>query len=977
MIELKNITKVYRTGISSVKALDGVSLTLPEKGMVFILGKSGCGKSTMLNILGGLDRPTSGEIVIKGRSAKNFKNADFDSYRNTFVGFIFQEYNVLPEFSVKQNVLLASELQNNRKGVSSLGEIMETVELKGLEARKPNTLSGGQKQRVAIARALIKNPEIILADEPTGALDSLTGRAVLDTLRKLSANKLVVVVSHDREFAENYADRIIELHDGKIVADRTRYESSEKLTEKVTLDDDGIHLTKEADEDLLATLNELLKNKKTVTVTLEEDGYIHRGGYIETDTEAIEKKTYTPEESAFIRSKFPLKYAIRMGASSMKCKPFWLIMTIILTTFALTAFGFFLSLMTYNSTKVLSTTLKSSELTALAFAKYDFEKVDDGIFSYVLQNQKAGTADEAKEFFGGGAEAILPVYTYSSSTVYGGNNFLISYYGGGFSYTIDNLRLTNDRLYYPGSYGSDYCGCIYGFTPATEKDLAPFGCKLLTGKMPEKENEVLISRLIAEAFVANGYFSFDSYETTSLRSVEELLGKTLTVANIELTVCGIFDCPMPEKKYDRLLEVKNIEELPYNEQEELNDLSSYLQNTLYPASPSTLLVVSDKFADAYGTSIILNKGIGQNFEMRFGGDETNAFYPYAAYQPFETVDKESVLFADKNKTSLAKGEMLIPVNDLTSLCWETARSNHENDYKDYTPEEGKAIENAINEEFADIGIDETLLYYGTREEMLDEIGKMLTYLKNNGRDLSRITLAGNYYDPEQSTVVENLAVVGYYTDPSTSELFVFEKSDFEIFYGGSIERASDLFDCFYVPKTADTCQRLSAENERKKDTPSSAFMLYQNRIAQDVAEYTSIIDICSTVFFWIGVVLAIFASLLLFSFIIMSINNKKKDIGILRALGARTVDVFKVFCSESILIVLICFVLSATFSALLVNLLDLFLISRFNLASVLFYYGPLQALAILALGIVVAVVSTILPVVHNSKKPPVDAIRAL
>ena len=153
MIELRNISKIYRTGgTKTVKALDDVSLILPEKGMVFILGKSGCGKSTMLNILGGLDRPTSGEIVIRGRSGKNFKASDFDSYRNTFVGFIFQEYNVLPEFTVKQNVLLASELQNNRAGVSSLDEVMETVELKGLEARKPNTLSGGQKQRVAMRR---------------------------------------------------------------------------------------------------------------------------------------------------------------------------------------------------------------------------------------------------------------------------------------------------------------------------------------------------------------------------------------------------------------------------------------------------------------------------------------------------------------------------------------------------------------------------------------------------------------------------------------------------------------------------------------------------------------------------------------------------------------------------------------------------------------------------------------------------------
>ena len=225
MLEVKNLKKVYKTKNDVVTdALDGVSIQFPEKGLVFLLGKSGSGKSTLLNVCGGLDAPTEGEIIVKGRSSKDFTQSDFDSYRNTFVGFIFQEYNILDEFSVEDNIALALELQGKPKDKEAIDKLLKDVDLDGFAKRKPNTLSGGQKQRIAIARALIKSPEIIMADEPTGALDSATGKQVFETLKKLSRDKLIVVVSHDRDFAEEYGDRIIELKDGKILSDVTKTE---------------------------------------------------------------------------------------------------------------------------------------------------------------------------------------------------------------------------------------------------------------------------------------------------------------------------------------------------------------------------------------------------------------------------------------------------------------------------------------------------------------------------------------------------------------------------------------------------------------------------------------------------------------------------------------------------------------------------------------------------------------------------------
>ncbi|MCQ2478868.1 MAG: ABC transporter ATP-binding protein, partial [Clostridia bacterium] len=233
MLEVINLTKIYKQkkGGVDVAALNGITLNFPNTGMVFLLGKSGSGKSTLLNVCGGLDSPTEGEIIVKGKSSKTFSGGDFDSYRNTYVGFIFQEYNILNEFTVEDNVALALELQGKPKDKQVISKLLEEVDLTGYANRKPNTLSGGQKQRIAIARALVKNPEIIMADEPTGALDSATGKQVFDTLKKLSKTKLVIVVSHDRDFAEYYADRIIELKDGQVLSDVTKtYDKSEELS---------------------------------------------------------------------------------------------------------------------------------------------------------------------------------------------------------------------------------------------------------------------------------------------------------------------------------------------------------------------------------------------------------------------------------------------------------------------------------------------------------------------------------------------------------------------------------------------------------------------------------------------------------------------------------------------------------------------------------------------------------------------------
>lgn len=226
MLQLNNITKDYISGDTVVNALKGISISFREHEFVSILGQSGCGKTTMLNIIGGLDRYSDGDLIIGGRSTKEFKDKDWDSYRNHKIGFIFQSYNLIPHQTVLSNVELALTLSGVSK-TERRKRAVEALEMVGLGDqinKKPNQMSGGQMQRVAIARALVNDPDIILADEPTGALDSETSVQVMDILKKISDNKLIIMVTHNAELAEQYSSRIIRLLDGKVTDDTAPYE---------------------------------------------------------------------------------------------------------------------------------------------------------------------------------------------------------------------------------------------------------------------------------------------------------------------------------------------------------------------------------------------------------------------------------------------------------------------------------------------------------------------------------------------------------------------------------------------------------------------------------------------------------------------------------------------------------------------------------------------------------------------------------
>lgn len=276
MLQLKNIKKVYKTAGSEVHALKGVTLNFRRNEFVSVLGASGCGKTTLLNIIGGLDHYTSGDLIICGKSTKNYKDRDWDVYRNHRIGFVFQSYNLIPHQTVLGNVELSlmiagvSKLERRRRAKEALIKVGLQSEL----YKRPNQLSGGQMQRVAIARALVNNPEILLADEPTGALDTTTSIQIMELIREIAGERLVIMVTHNPEIAEQYSTRIVRLQDGLVISDSNPYagENADKKT-------------------ALVQVHEMPENAKYTTRKAQENVYCpHCGAKVDENKAKTDEK---------------------------------------------------------------------------------------------------------------------------------------------------------------------------------------------------------------------------------------------------------------------------------------------------------------------------------------------------------------------------------------------------------------------------------------------------------------------------------------------------------------------------------------------------------------------------------------------------------------------------------------------------------------------------------------------------------------
>lgn len=909
MLEIRNLSKIYKPkkGVPVI-ALKNVNLKLSDTGMVFLLGKSGSGKSTLLNLLGGLDRYDGGEIIINGVSSKNFKQSHFDSYRNTYVGFIFQEYNILDEFNVGENIAIALKLQGKKVNDEVINDILSQVDLDGYGNRKPNELSGGQKQRVAIARALVKNPEIIMADEPTGALDSNTGKQVLDTLKKLSSEKLVIVVSHDRDFAENYADRIIELADGEVINDITLDTASSKDTaqENITFSENsvtvksGYHLN---DEDL-KRINEYIDRIKNndLKITVNE-----RKNHVFEPTDEGSIVVDKGKVFKLIKSKLPLKSAFKMGAGGLKHKKFRLAITILLSCIAFGLFGLADTFAAYNHIKVCTNSIYDSGIDYAAVVKsrqygerwYDYNNY---LSDADINNIKSNTGLSLNGVF-------LPRGADLS-----------------FNMNINPEVKTSDtehEIYQP--YFS-------GYTEINIQKLNEFGYSLVAGKLPDgNKNDVVVSDYIFEVFkktqYTDGTIGKDSKGNEAViyndvNNYSDLLNKIITVNNIKYTIVGIVDTNFDISRYESLIEKKD----DISSAQQIIDYA--LINEFYAHKGNSLVSMMmvgegaiDKLIFAEAPIYDINKGY-----LWFRGDQFSIDPTYIT--TLDKVDVADVVWINDKKTKLGEKE-IIAFEDCIEV-WD--------------------VENAVKKEDGSIDYIKSL-----RKNNSVNISKNM-FASDEYVDEAGYTVVGVIEKNEKYSKFNRTAVV---SNKILNEFSNTDDGKYTSAIGAMPESQDDIKALVSYCYNGDNNIRYPLQN-------AATFEL--DMISEELKEFAK-------VFLYIGLGFALFAAVMLANFISTSISYKKQEIGILRAIGSRSNDVFRIFFSESFIIAMINFILSSVGVFVVTQILNEIVRKNAGILITFLTFGPRQVILLLLVSIFVAFVASYIPVKRIASKKPIDAIR--
>lgn len=910
MLKLQNIIKIYKSKKGeSIKAINNVSLDFAKTGMTFILGKSGSGKSTLLNVIGGLDKYDDGDLIIKGKSTKNLKQNDFDSYRNTLVGFIFQEYNLLEDLSVFENIELALELQGKKVAKTEVEKILIDVDLEGYGNRQINELSGGQKQRVAIARALVKNPEIIMADEPTGALDSETSIQVLNILKKLSKSRLVIVVSHEREFAEKYADRVIELKDGVVISDT-------------------------------------IKGDKNTNIVKEE---------------------YIP-----IKSKLPLKPALKVAASSLKQRRLRLLLSIILSSISFALFGLADSFGSYKQDKAAINSMIDANITYASFSKIEEVISNDGDEYTTTRDLKFSDA-EIINFNNISSELnFVPVVTKFEYKL-----IIKDYYK-------DQNALSNGLIYYNSGY-------ITGLSRMSNEILTLYNYQLF-GLLPQNNKQVTITKFQYNNFKELGLIQIDEFNNERIivfNNELEFLNHQpkILIGSDEFEIVGIVDTNFDVSRY---LDLKTIDITGKNQfrnliEKEYNQLINY---TLH----NVMFINEEYFNDLINT----NKYTFSNQNVYFNVENAIETQSITEFKTFNNLDFNDVTFVgDNNEATLTKNKVIMKLDIKTKLSDLIPDSFYNEYYNNYYNYVDSLIESlTIGDLFEYIKVlkpSYQINDYNTWSE--EEYQTHLGYLKTEWKKIINLDNT-----PLNKLDVEYLFFIDFINDnniilkTSTRSTIQFHNNytnlNFEIAgilisdnnmlyfneeaYSDLIVEGDQVYNYIFATIPKDRHLITKVINIHYKETNPN--YLIHNEVIVTLDDANDKITFLADIFIYVGIGFLVFAAALLFNFISFSVEFKKQEIGILRAIGARNNDVIKIFFLEATIIALINFLLATIISIITIIFVNSYLKTEFGLIISIITFGFRQLIVILLISLVIAYLSSSLPVRRVAKKYPIDVI---
>lgn len=880
MLELKNIYKTYRNknGVTH-RALTDINLTLKDKGLVFIVGKSGGGKTTLLNVIGALDGIDRGELIFKGQSFKGFKKVEYDAYRNTHIGVVFQEFNMINTLTVKQNVEFSLSLQG-KSDDKIVNEVLTKLGIEDLKDRLPNTLSGGQTQRVAIARAIVKNPEIILADEPTGSLDSATGDEIMELLKELSKDRLVVVVTHDRDKADEIGDRVIEIKDGKIHKDLIKVDYT--VENRVDIVGNTLIRVPKGEslkENNIEDINYLLKNNLRDSYIVAENDtlkvkslnqHIKNAVVINDEKETTNFIPYRKEnlsyndKSPLLPSKIPFSKSLTLSYGNLKYKKGILALTVIMLVLSLFIMGFAVALTNFDYDRAIAKTITRDSTSAMLLNKNEQYERDNAFNSYEIADLRE----------------LSNVYSYYQSVFY-----------------VDGYNYKNTSLF----------NNFYGVVEVD--DVTKLGYTMLAGKSKiEGDKNIVVTDFIISELMECNYF-------TNVSDIEQAVGKKIELLGEMYTITGIIKTDF--SRYDSIKELREL----------YGDMYYYYD---------------------------YNKGmINEQLEVDLASRLAIIYGQVGIYQSIKELTAEKNLYLIGSTAS----EISIPSTRILKNADNTAATFY------YNENEGIVISISVfnamfNTDIADLGTE-------SRDIISDKLDGFNS-LNNRNYYISYIASGKSYYggasyNSNVAGVINSLTIVG--VSLGEGNYVVVEEQILD-------NLINELNNSGVVIKLKDNNKEnlnLLRYIKDKGYTINAYFTpVYRNHsfIKQSLSEVlkrvTSVIVIAVTI--------------LLYIFIKSGVNYNRKQIGIIRAMGARVMDIIMIYTIEGFLITLFSLGLASVLTAIAVPIINALSSNAYNFNNTFIVFSPLAIVLMLLLSIIITALSLIMTLRKFLKMTPTNTM---
>lgn len=971
MLQLKEIKKDYITGDQPVHALKGIDLGFRESEFVAILGHSGCGKTTLLNIIGGLDKYTSGDLVINGKSTKHFSDADWDAYRNHSIGFVFQSYNLIPHQSVLSNVELALTISGVGKAERKrrATEALEKVGLGDQLNKKPNQMSGGQMQRVAIARALVNDPDILLADEPTGALDSETSVQIMDLLKEISSNKLIIMVTHNPELAESYASRIIRIKDGVIIGDSDPYTAEGEETSAASKKERRTSMS------FLTALSLSLNNlmtKKTRTVLTAFAGSIGIIGIALIMSLSNGIQNYIDKVQADTLSSYPITIqAESVDMTSM--------MTSLMGVRSQAEGGMHDKDAVYSSTvmyDMMNSMISADKQTnnLKPFKEY-IEDENSEIAQYISSVQYTYDLDMnlyAEDVDGNIAKTdVVQLMQTAMSSMYGGDySSFFSTYGSYYS-VIDIWQemLPGENGEYINPFLKNQYDVLYGKWPESYDEAV-----LIVNENNEISDLVLYALgLKSTASIADDMQSFVSQETVEAKVESWSYEDICKMSFRYIFPADMYQYDEAEEKYINLGEEDLGLKTLYNNGLELKIVGVIRQNED---------AVSGMMTGAIGYTHAFIEHIAKEAEQKELVKKQLEDKEYNILSGLKFLDTEDEALTKDRKQQAAR-EYIEQADEATIAELYIKFMCHPSD--EYVKEMVDEQLEGTTREDIEKQILETYPEYASMLEQMDD-DMLFDYIGKMAGDQVREQYAAEmeklYRELSDEELVEDFG------------LLVLEDEDYLWIYNNAmppiyseINYKETLKKLGYVDLDTPSVINIYASSFEDKDSISTAIKNYNSTVSKEdeitytdivallMSSITTIINVISYVLIAFVAISLVVSSIMIGIITYISVLERTKEIGILRAIGASNRDVSHVFNAETVIIGFTAGAIGIILTLLLnipINMIVHDLTGIMSLNSVLPVAG---GIGLVLISMILTFIAGLIPSGIAARKDPVEALR--